>query len=199
MLTISSIVEGHGEVQAVPILLRRIAATFDPRLVLRVNPPLRVKRDRFIRDTLEFTRYVELAARKAQPHGGVFILLDAEDNCPAILGPDLLQRAQAIRSDIPFAVVLAKHEYESWFLAAARSLRGIGGLPLDLDPPADPEGRSGAKEWLEGRLTAGRYIGQKHQPELTEVFDFAQAARADSFQKCLREVRWLLNSLAKPR
>ena len=34
-LRIACIVEGHGEVEAVPILIRRIAATIDPAWLLR--------------------------------------------------------------------------------------------------------------------------------------------------------------------
>src|SRR5262245_56739587 len=104
-VAVSSIVEGHGDVQAVPILLRRLAIQFHFSPTLKLNPPLRVKRDRFVRDETEFNRYVELAARKASPNGGILILLDAEVDCPAILGPDLLRRAKQIRSNMPIAVI----------------------------------------------------------------------------------------------
>ena len=54
-------------------------------------------------------------------------------------GPVLLRRAQAIRADIDFFVALAHREYETWFIAAAPSLRGLSGLPPDLDSPPTPK------------------------------------------------------------
>jgi len=64
---IASIVEGHGEVQALPILLRRLAKDLAPNVDLRLNPPLRVKAGSFLNDNEYFGKYIELAARKAKP------------------------------------------------------------------------------------------------------------------------------------
>jgi hypothetical protein len=108
------------------------------------------------------------------------------------------------RSDIPVSVVLAKREFEAWFLVAAESLRGQRGLPADLTGPPDPEAIRGAKEWLEARMPQGHsYDESSAQPALTAVFDMNIARRADSFDKCHREVVRLLNRLrqttANPR
>lgn len=43
MVVLVPIVEGHGEVQAVPALLHRLAQQADQEIVVRVNPPIRVK------------------------------------------------------------------------------------------------------------------------------------------------------------
>lgn len=40
-LKLGLVVEGHGEVRAVPILLRRIAGDLDPSVPLEVLPPIR--------------------------------------------------------------------------------------------------------------------------------------------------------------
>jgi hypothetical protein len=111
------IVEGHGEVQAVPVLLRRLASTLDPALSLQVAQPIRVTKSKLLRPR-ELERTVELAARKVGSAGAIFILLDSDDDCPATLGPELLQRARAARGDVPIAVVLAKREFEAWFVVA---------------------------------------------------------------------------------
>ena len=90
--------------------------------------------------------------------------------------------------------MLAKAEYEAWFLAAAASIAGQRGLPEDLMPPADPEGIRGAKGWLKERRTDGLSYGETiDQPALTAVFDLDQArAGAPSFDKLWREVqRWV--------
>ena len=96
------------------------------------------------------------AALRVDTAGGVLVLLDADDDCPAALGPALLERARAARSDVPISVVLANREFEAWFIAAAESLAGTHGFPADLTAPADPEKIRGAKEWLGQRKTDGR-------------------------------------------
>lgn len=195
MCRIASIVEGHGECEAVPILIRRIALSLDPALMPMVHPVLRVPAARLIKQG-EIERAVELAARKNAGKGGIFVLLDADDGCPAQDAPALLQRAARARSDMPLAVVFAKREFEAWFLAAAESLRGHRGLPADLAAPAEPEIIRGAKEWLAQRMPGNRgYSETSDQPALAAAFDLTAARRADSFDKCYREIVRLLNRL----
>jgi hypothetical protein len=192
MLRLACIVEGDGECEAVPILIRRIAQSLDPALVPAVNPVLRVPAARLIKQG-ELERSVELAARRLGGAGGILIVLDCDDGCPANEGPALLQRAITARSDLPIAVVLAKREYESWFLAAAKSLRGQRGLAQDLTAPPDPEAIRGAKEWLSERMqTPHGYSETSDQPALTALFDMQMARCSDSFDKCCREIERLL-------
>lgn len=195
---ISCIVEGHGEVSSVPILLRRIAAAHDPMTTVRVPPPLRVPADK-LRRPGELERYVELAARGVVAGGGVLVLLDAddEDDCPARVGPELVARCVAQRSNVPISVVLAKREFEAWFLAAAASVAGQRGLAPDLHAPDEPEEVRGAKEWLRRHMSAGTtYAPTQDQPALTALFDLGAArAGAPSFDKCFREVVRLLGGV----
>jgi hypothetical protein len=188
-LSIACIVEGHGEVEAVPILIRRLAAKLDPSLSIQVKPPLRVPRDRLVRAN-ELERAVEFAARQVGKQGGILVLIDSDDDCPAQLGPQLLARARKTRSDLPISVVLAKREFEAWFLASVESLRGKGGLPDDVIPPPDPESIRGAKEWLARHMIGTRtYSETLDQPKLAANFDPDQAAlRSESFEKCRREI-----------
>ena len=194
---IAAIVEGHGECEAVPILIRRIAETIDPGFVPKVLPPLRVPASRLLKEG-EMERSVNLAARKLQGRGGIVIIVDCdwEDGCPAEDGPMLLKRSVAARGDLPIAVVLAKREFEAWFLAAAESLRGKFGLPGDLESPAYPESIRGAKEWLSDKMPPGRaYAETTDQPTFTAIFDMNSARRADSFNKCYRDIRSMLEQL----
>jgi hypothetical protein len=194
---IAAIVEGYGECEAVPILIRRIARTIDPGFVPKVFPPLRVPASRIMKEG-EMERSVELAARKLQGQGGILVVLDCDwDNCcPAMDGPALLKRAMDARGDLPIAVILAKKEFEAWFLAAAESLRGKHGLPNDLQSPARPEDIRGAKEWLSDKMPYGRsYAETTNQPAFTDLFDMSMARRADSFDKCYREIERMLKQL----
>jgi hypothetical protein len=198
MVHIASIVEGHGECEAVPILVRRIARALGPGLVPSVHPVLRVPASRLVKRG-EIERAIEFAARKNSGQGAILVLLDCDDGCPATEAPDLLTRATTARPDLPISVVLAKREFESWFLAAAQSLRGHRGLPADLAGPLSPETIRGAKEWLADRMPSGRgYSESSDQPALTALFDMDAARRCDSFDKCYREIVRLLNLLRRP-
>ncbi len=197
-LTIACIVEGHGEVEAVPILVRRLAEAWNPALQLRLPQPQRVPRTKIIKSN-ELERAVQLAALKAGSAGGVLVLLDADNDCPARLGPELLERAQRARSDTPISIVLAKIEFEAWFLAAAASLRGLRGLRDDLEAPPDPEAVKGAKEWLSTRMNGSRiYSETLDQPALSRLFALDAARHgAPSFDKYEREVFGLFQTLSQ--
>lgn len=196
---IAAIVEGHGECEAVPILIRRIALDIDPGFVPNVLQPLRVSANKLLREG-EIERSITFTARKLQGRGGIIVIVDCDwDNgCPAKDGPALLKRAKTARNDLPISVILAKKEFEAWFLAAAESLRGKKGLPNDLEPPEDPESVRGAKEWLSDRMPPSKsYTETTDQPALTAEFDMNIARTADSFDKCYRDIRHMLETLHK--
>jgi hypothetical protein len=191
-IKIGLVVEGHGDFKAVPILFRRIGHDIDPSIPLDVQQPIRRPRNSLVRTVGELERAVELAALKARPRGGVFVLLDSDDDCPATLAPLLLARAQTAGMGLPVSVILPQREFEGWFLAAAESIRGKRGLPVDLAPPPNPEEIRGAKGWLRERMRGHVYSETIDQPALTAMFDLNQARAAKSFDKCYREVRLLI-------
>lgn len=192
------IVEGHGDEQAVPILLRRLCGRIDPSRSIEVLRPIRVHRSKISRPD-ELERYVSLAIRKLQGgSGAILLLLDADDDCPADLGPRLLQGIRSAREDVVAAVVLAKSEYEAWFLAAARSLAGRRGLPDDIAPPREPENVRDAKGWLQAQRADGLAYGPTtDQPALTHAFDLDEARHGcPSFEKLWRDVERLMAETA---
>lgn len=184
MARIVVIVEGKGEVQAVPVLLRRIAAEIAPAAAVHVSRPIRVHRDGIVQQG-ELERYLNIAISEGGPDAAILILLDANGDCPAELGPKLLKRAREARPDKRIQVVLAKREYEAWFIAASDSL--AVGAP---GTPTDPEAIRGAKEWI------GRYQPYRptvDQAPMTARFDLAEARRnAPSFDKMWRAIEALL-------
>lgn len=192
-VNLACIVEGHGETSAVPVLLRRIAAAIDTRIDLHIPNPIRMPRSKLTIPG-ELEKAVQLAAGKVAPAGGLLILMDADDDCPATLAPSILARVHATRSDLPAAVVLPTREFESWFLAAAESLRDRFQPSQDRQTPVHAEEIRGAKEWLRERLLGGRYSPTVDQPALAAVFDLQQARSAPSFDKLWREMERLLNA-----
>jgi hypothetical protein len=182
---IASIVEGHGEIAALPALLHRLAteAASGTMTRLRVNPPIRVKSGSFFNDNAYFSRYVALAVAKArQEQGAVLILLDCEDACPAVLGPRMLAQARVIAREVEVIVVLAFREFETWFVASAVSLRGCRGLAMDLDAPDRPEAIRDAKGWLDERMNVA-YDPITHQLEFVRIFALDSARTNASFDR----------------
>jgi hypothetical protein len=143
---ILAIVEGHGEVRAVPALLRR---WFQHRRFRNFETPDQAIRApgagglKCVRDTAEdlgIETFVELAL--AERPDGILVVLDADDECLKRkgarrgLGPELRDRARAVARSIPVEVVVADREYEAWFLAGLASLRRAGKVPREARLPA---------------------------------------------------------------
>lgn len=194
--TIATVVEGQGEVAAVPVLLRRMLLEISPDSWIAVQRPFRVGRDSLIKAGGIETA-VAAVAEQGGARTGVLVLLDADDDLPCVLGPQLLERASGARADRPASVVLAKREFEAWFLAAAPSLRGVRGLAADLEAPADPEQPRDCKGWLTARRTDRHsYKPTADQAALAEVFDLKMArANAPSFDKLWRDVERLAKGI----
>ncbi|HUT92543.1 MAG TPA: DUF4276 family protein [Thermoguttaceae bacterium] len=192
ILNLGCIVEGHGEVAAVPVLLRRLQQEYDPSLSLNIPRPFRAGRYKLVKPG-ELERTLEKTARRLAPPCAILVLIDAEDDCPKELAPELLKRVQRARPDIPSGVVLAKHEFEAWFLAAIESLSGRRGLSDNPRPVPDPEAVGDAKKLLTRNMPGSRaYSETLDQPALAALFDLQLARqRSDSFDKCCREVERL--------
>ncbi|WP_404980689.1 DUF4276 family protein [Carboxydichorda subterranea] len=125
----------------------------------------------------------------------ILVLFDADDDCPATMGPGLLQMAeQVLGRQAPVAVVLAKAEYETWFVACLDQLHGKRGIRRDARVPHDPEAIRGAKEYLEQQMTPGRFYSETvDQPALTQLIDVERTrSRSPSFDKLWREVERLV-------
>ncbi|HEY1186120.1 MAG TPA: DUF4276 family protein [Gemmata sp.] len=202
-LYVSLIVEGHSEAGgAAGRLLHRIwGELLGATVMLRVLPPSRCKRDSFLNtEHPEFAAKIEEAVLKLgqqlhrDPHGCgmLLVLLDAEADCPATLGPALLAAARGVRSDVDIACVFAKQMFENWIVAGASALEGIHDLPKPLPPRPTPENLSGAG-WLDGHLRRQNRARKYKKTVDAEVFVRAMALQecrdtAPSFDKLCREL-----------
>jgi hypothetical protein len=192
---LTPIIEGHSEVQSVPLLLRRLLAE-RKRYDVRVGRPVRVSRSKVVRPG-ELERACELARRRPEGCDAVLILLDADDDCPKELAPYLLTRAKSVCGDVPVTVILAKSEFEAWFLGGLESLRGVRGLAATARAPVAPEGIRDAKGYLSQQMIGGRtYVEVDDQPALAEKFDLALTRqRCPSFDKFVRDVQMILDAV----
>jgi hypothetical protein len=189
MTSMVAIVEGDGEVAALPILLRRLGGWLTPGLTVDVRTPIRVYKDRFLNRPEEFNRHMQLAAKKCGDDGWILILLDADDDCPAIKGAEIATSARDVIPHRPIAVVLANREYEAWFIASSDSLNGHRGFvsrPGDGD--VDAETPRDAKGWLRQRMASRSYGETTDQPAFSARFDLTKAReRSRSFRKLCDE------------
>ena len=180
-MALVSIVEGHAETESLPVLLRRLG------LFVPVARPFRVKRQRVVKEG-ELERAVQVAVAARENPSAVLVLLDADDDCPATLGPALLARCRAVTA-LPVSVVLAMRELEAWFLGGVESLRGHRGIAADASWETDPEAPRGAKERLESLMPGRSYLDTDDQPALMAAFDVAMArARCPSLDKLMRDL-----------
>ena len=191
MVSLVPIVEGQGEIEAVPVLLRKVVSEMEA-FDIKIERPFRVKRNRVVQSG-EIERAVRLAVNDRSQVGGILVILDADDDCPARLGPELLKRCQRSIPGIPVAVVLAQREFESWFLGSKESLRGIRGIRKDAISPNYPEEIRGAKERLTKNMEQNRYLSVDDQPAFAEHIDLQiTRQRCPSFDKFMRDVTKLI-------
>jgi Domain of unknown function (DUF4276) len=187
MPSIVCIVEGHSEVESVPLLIRRILHNnhiFD----FEIEKPLRNKRNKIIKEN-ELERAIQLAEKSRKDPGCIMIILDVDDDCPAELGPPLLERAKK-STHLPVSVVLANKEFEAWFLGAKESLRGINQIKDDANNPEDPEAIRGAKGRLTRNMEDGHYYQEiLQQPSFVQQMDIDMAKNnCPSFRRFYNEV-----------
>jgi hypothetical protein len=188
MTSVATIVEGDGEVAALPVLLRRLGEWRTPGVHAQVLAPIRVHRDRFLNRDEEFHRHLLLAAGKCGEDGWILVLLDADDDCPAKLARHTLERARACVPHRRVSVVLANREYEAWFIAAAESLDGQRGFSFNPRDVIEAELPRDAKGWIKARMAGGAYRETTDQPAFSARMDLRQAFELSrSFRKLCRE------------
>ncbi len=193
-MRIQPIVEGHGEVTALPVLLRRFrdeAGAYG----FEINQAIRRHRTDFL--TEEAMRTAVRLALVQDDCRAILILFDGDDDCPRTLAPTVEAWAQDEAGLVPCAVVIAHREYEAWFLAAIESLRGRRGIRANAESHPDPEAPRDAKGKLEERMEAGLSYSQTlDQVALTALFDMAPAYRAcRSFRRMVRAFELLVTGI----
>lgn len=191
---IKPIVEGHGEVVALPALLRRVAGECFGIWDVPLLRPGRYPASRLLRQENgawipgpDFSK----AGQHARNEGATSILtvLDLDDDCPKEVHESLIPTLAAATGLEPSCLVLAKCEYEAWFLASCESLED-NILPY----PGDPEAVRDAKGELEQHLQLEfPYDERTDQPRYSSQINLAAAyQRSRSFRKLVKDFRHLL-------
>lgn len=198
MLKIVPIVEGDGELESVPMLLRRLLRErlgYDERDFIIVKPKNAGGCNRLTtEDGIEnYVRY----ALKEEGCTGVLVLIDndaalalckrriLEDDCAPCFANYLADRVRAINPPCPVVIVVVRWEYEAWFLANLETVGRAIGLPQALIFEGDVESLVGVKEWISDRLPSDqKYLPTRDQVKMTAVLDFdAVRERSPSFRR----------------
>lgn len=183
MRKVLAIVEGDGDVQAVPVLLRRILQRHE-LFNVQVLPPH--KRGELPKVKANFERFLKAAALEGVP---ILCILDFDcAECIDVLQDEQLLRAEAeeLLPHLPFDVCLIVKEFESLFLwdeAAARQV--LPQIAQGTAFPTNPEGIRPAKEWLSKVQPSGSaYKPMVHQAKLAAAVDLDLLhEKSPSFQR----------------
>lgn len=193
-MRIQPIVEGHGEIDALPVLLRRLQDEAQSYSV-DFGHPIRQRRSQLVQPQA-LQRAVKLALKQPECCA-VLVVFDADDDCPKELARELEGSASEAAGDVPCALVIANREYEAWFLASVESLRRKRSVRADATFDGLPEETRDAKGALERLMDQGAsYLETTDQAALSAEFDLGTAyARSRSFRKLTTSFGGLLRAL----
>lgn len=174
------IVEGHGEVEAVPNLCARVRDMLNVQGWFIDPQPVRQPRASLVDQSthspnrppnnVKLRSAITLALRR--PADAVLVLCDSDDDCAAFWGP---RASDTVRSMAVGGAVMVIREYEAWLLACMRPGRERQGFDQVRD----------AKRAL--REFHPDYRPTTHQLRLTQGLDLPSLwARSDSFDKFVR-------------
>jgi hypothetical protein len=150
MITIAPIVEGHGDVSSIRVLL----GLMNPRIL--VAQPVRYSKQRLLQQ-----EHLIRAARIARANipdiqsGVILILIDADADCAAELSRQIRGHLRGQIDDTAVLTVVAIREFESWICG--------GHEQLDL---LDPDSAGHPKQRIRA-INDGRYSETVDQPRFT--------------------------------
>jgi Domain of unknown function (DUF4276) len=191
---VAPIVEGHGEVKAVQVLVSRIGLELLDGTYIEVAQPFRLDSGK-MRKPDELAKAIRFQAQRVPGRGGVLVLRDGDDGdvtCPVTLASSMKPAQEAVPAIVE--VVIAWREYEAWLLAAVDSLNDHPAVRDDAHAPANPEGSRGAKGRLES-LMLESYKETLHQAKFSAQIDLKMAqANNRSFRRMVHAVEVLVRS-----
>lgn len=187
------LVEGYGDLSAVPELLRRLVA--QAHGTVGVDRAWRLTRPTMLNEH-ELKRYAKAAALGPQC-SALIAVFDADDDLACVVGPRVSAWLSEAVPNKPTAAVVAKREYEAWILASLESVRGCRAIQQGAIYLGDPETPRNPKGEIEAWMPRGRsYHETADQVALTAAMDLETTfRRCSSFQKMVRDLNRILQAL----
>ena len=196
------IVEGDGEVEAVPVLLHKLLQE-RRAFQFQIASPKNAHGCENLRKEGGIERFVRYAWLEPKC-SAVIVIIDGDtaSDCPKTFAQSLAARVRRLNGPRPVAIVIANREYEAWFLASLPSIVGKRineslTFPDKAALTGDPEAVRGVKEWLTRQLPRGKaYKETIHQAPMTRLIDPELARnRSRSFRRICHAVEQLLNQI----
>jgi len=192
--------EGKGESKAAQLLYKKVLKFLD-RTDIYVDDALIAKGIGNLTKAGGIEKFIDLAFT-SRDCGAVIVLVDADDLCPMTLANHLAQRVRQFGVIFPVAIVVAKCEYEVWFLASLASIKGqmLGkrpGIPQDAKYIGTIEDLSDVKKWLSKQLPGNQiYKEATDQEAMTKLIDVETArANSRSFRRLCHAVEEMLAAI----
>lgn len=174
------VVEGDGEVDAVPILIRRHLHENRQIFDLEVDKPKNSKGRGNLEAPGGVERYSQYSALPEEVRG-VLVLCDSDSDRVCEFGPELQERATGAVSGKPVVVTLAVKEFENWIVASAETIEGADPVEAEDFEALAAEGI--IRSWRYPRA----YIKPLHQPGYAQKLDFDLVReRCPSFGRLIR-------------
>lgn len=213
-------VEGQGDVDAVPIIGSRVFEALNAweHAIIDSNcMRIRSLGALLTNNASEWLRYLGVAAKRPNL-GGVLLLLDGdtkrihgEEFCAAEFARRLAELARRAGAGSKFSVacVFARQEFESWIIAAATQIAGMSrsdglpGLPTGTTAPEHDleEQPRNAKGWLNERMPNGYSETQDQAPLTRLMHEHIEivADRMRSFRRFQKAIAELVDSIRNDR
>lgn len=191
------IVEGKGDVQAIPNLCSRLLVHLSAHQWFVDKEPVRRPRSQLVdervksprRPCLEEGVHKALEMAAARRPDAILVTCDADDDCPKVWAESVASLSGLSR---PTAAVMAVREFEAWLLWSRTD------ADLKKVKVTDPDRVRDAKGTLEGLVTG--YKPTTHQLELTRQIDLQRLRhRSKSFDKLVRTLGSLCGVPVPPR
>jgi len=196
--SIIPIVEGPGEREAVPLLLRRLLQEVLERYDLSILQPIVTNgKGNMDRQLEKYLRYARI-----QKANGIIILRDADDDCPHTIASNMADQVREVHLGVPVVIVCPKPEFEAWFIGSllgsyGDSIRDHLELISTIAVPSDVEMLRDAKGWISRRMPEGKmYKPTRHQVNLSARICVSQAAiTCRSFRRLRDAVEELVDAM----
>ena len=186
------IVEGYGEVEAAPLLARRVAFellnTYTATFIQQRRRGLCHLRSQ---NWHHFRRYLKAAFYENCP---ILWMLDVDDDCAVDVAIEMSNVANEENCPVPFAVNLWVREFETMFLYDLETLsKKLDRFDLD-GATNQPETIRGVKEWISSRMPKGSiYKPSVDQARISGSIDVSKVFNTyRSFQHFVKTLEWLL-------
>jgi hypothetical protein len=190
---IQPIVEGPGDINAMPVLLRRICYELECGLGAIIATPMKVPRSKMVQKEC-LKHYMRIA--NSQPECKLILLfMDEDDDCAKELCEKLRPWIDEESLSAKCEIIIIPREFECWFITALESLRGMRGIGQEAISHTNPEEVRNPKiiltKYMKGTAA---YHESADQAALTEALDLKMVRqKSKSFRRLIAKIENAFN------